>query len=79
MKYVLINGVVIDKISPCGGILDVDKPNMTPDEITLLSCLNKVNSNGLVSAPYLSELNFEPMPFTGTVDAEFWVYFDMEL
>lgn len=75
-KYVLISGIHVDERDPFSGIFNTQKVSNTKDEVKLIKKMmhSYANNSFIVSLTDYPDINFETLPFTGTIDCEFTLY-----
>lgn len=77
-KYVLISGIHVDEQDPFSGIFNTQKVSNTKDEIKLIKKMTNIyaNNSSIINLSGYPDINFETLPFTGTVDCEFILYIE---
>ena len=77
-KYVLISGIHVDEQDPFSGIFNTQKQVFTTDETKLVREItrNYAKNSFVISLTDYPDINFETLPFTGTVDCEFTLYIE---
>jgi len=87
MRNILVLGVNTTERDHFGGVVDIDNLTDSEDDVDLLNAINialvelKANPELLAGSAELSYGNgnttdYEPMPFTGTIEAEVCLFLD---
>lgn len=81
MKYILVKSLVEGSCYSFGGIIDIEKTSPTPEEAQLIGAvvgvLNDPNSEDMdVVDSDVLEVEFEALPFTGTIEGEVTLYIE---
>ena len=77
-NYILISGLHVEEQDPFSGIFNTQKQTLTTDEILLCKKLKACfkNNESIISLAGYPDINFESLPFTGTIDCEIQLFIE---
>ena len=81
MRYILVLGIVVTERDPWGGVIDIDRPAESEDEQALFDAIDRAINDpekrlvGMAEAGMEATwVDFEKMPFTGTIEEEVIIF-----